>query len=859
MATYTPMIQQYLKIKAEYDDCFVFFRLGDFYELFFDDAEEASRLLEITLTSRDGGKNGRIPMCGVPYHSADSYIARLIEKGHKVAICEQVEDPSQAKGVVRREVVQVITPGTVMASDMLEEKRNNFLVAIYQGSAAFGLAAADVSTGEFWYTSLDHFPAVLDEAAAYAPAEILLDARCRDREGQMLKERFNASITTFDSSFLSDKQTRSILEAQFKQVDQAFWKNELAVRTTSHLLRYLMETQKRALDHMQKIEMYESDQYMQLDMHARRNLELTETIRDKKRRGSLLWLLDHTSTAMGGRLLKRWLDRPLLNREAIEERLTAVSILVSDMLLTKDLHELLKNVYDLERLAGKVACGSANGRDLIALKNSLETLPRIQEKLERADSRLIKLCGLPDLCTDIAEMIGEALVDDPPVSVTEGGIIRTGFDQELDKLLQAKREGTAWMMRLEQEEREKTGIKSLKVGYNRVFGYYLEVTKANLHLLPEGRYERKQTLANAERFITPELKEKEALILEAEERSVELEYELFIQLRSSLSEHVSRLQTVANWVATLDVWQSLATISARYGYTRPDISDGLALTIAGGRHPVVERVLVDTDFTPNDTDMDPQTKQIVLITGPNMAGKSTYMRQVALIVLMAHIGCFVPAEKAEIPLVDRMFTRIGAADDLVGGQSTFMVEMLETKQAITEATERSLILLDEIGRGTSTYDGMAIAHAIVWYIHEVVGAKTLFSTHYHELTSLADDLDRVTNVHARCDEREGQLLFLHRIEPGRADRSYGVHVAQLSGMPQAVIDKARTVLSQLESERETAASETDEQLSFFLSEPPPQPEHKDILDDLKRWDVYNRSPLESAQFLEELQKKLSER
>mgnify|MGYP001401611641 FL=1 len=548
----------------------------------------------------------------------------------------------------------------------------------------------------------------------------------------------------------------------------------------------------------------------------------------------------------------------MLNRLAIEERLTAVETFVNDMLLTRDVQDLLKNVYDLERLAGKIACGTANARDLIALKHSLQTLPSLKQTLEGAHTALTEWHDIPDLCQDIAEMIAEALVDDPPVSVKEGGLIRSGYDKELDKLLEAKRDGKAWLTRLEAEERKATGIKSLKIGYNRVFGYYLEVTKANLHLLPEGRYERKQTLTNAERFITPELKEKEALILEAEERSIGLEYELFSQLRDTLSGHVARLQTVANWVATLDVWQSLATVSARYDYVRPEITDGLSLSISNGRHPVVEHVLDGKDFTPNDTVLDPQLEQIALITGPNMAGKSTYMRQVALIVLMAHVGCFVPAKRASIPLVDRIFTRIGAADDLVGGQSTFMVEMLETQHAITQATERSLILLDEIGRGTSTYDGMAIAHAIVEFIHEHVGAKTLFSTHYHELTELADELERVINVHARCEERDGELLFLHRIEPGHADRSYGVHVAQLSGMPKPVIDRARDVLAELETRQQVAAGQAPEQLSFFLSEN--QSENtieQDIVKELSEWDLYNRTPLETVQFIEALQKKLT--
>lgn len=858
MAGYTPMIRQYLKIKAKYDDCFLFFRLGDFYELFFNDAEKAAQVLEITLTSRDGGGGDRIPMCGVPYHSADAYIAKLVERGHKVAICEQVEDPAQAKGVVRREVVQVVTPGTVMSDHMLHEKQNNFIVTLCKEHEDYGLAAADVSTGEFRYTTAAGLEAVLDEMGAYAPAEILLHHTIGEHDEKALRKRFAAPVTALDEMVLELTDARTLLEKQVRDIPASLLHNDLAVLTTGHLLHYLMQTQKRSLLHLQKIIAYDTKGYMVLDERARRNLELTATIRDNKRHGSLLWLLDQTATAMGGRLLKQWLDKPLYDRQAIEARLSAVEAFVGDMLATKDAYDLLKDVYDVERLAGRIACGTANARDLIALKRSLQTLPRLQETVQRTHAHLPELSAAPDLCQDLKKRIAETLVEDPPVSVKEGGLIRRGFHDELDELIAAKNDGRAWVSRLEQEEREKTGIKSLKVGYNRVFGYYIEVTKANLHLLPEGRYERKQTLANAERFITSELKEKEALILNAEERSAELEYELFVRLRDELGRHVGRLQTVANWVATIDVWQSLATVSARYGYVRPQIEEAGALDIAGGRHPVVEQVLEDEPFTPNDTVLDHNRAQIMLITGPNMAGKSTYMRQVALIVIMAHMGCFVPAEKARIPLVDRIFTRIGAADDLAGGQSTFMVEMLETKRALTQATERSLILLDEIGRGTSTYDGMAIAHAIIEYIHETIGAKTLFSTHYHELTRLAERLEKVTNVHARCEERDGELLFLHRIEPGRADRSYGVHVARLSGMPAAVIDRAQQVLHELES-RQTAADAEDVQLSLFsMDATPSRIVEEEVLADLLAWDVNNRTPLETAQFLASLKKRLAE-
>lgn len=854
MSGYTPMIRQYLKIKTAYDDCLLFFRLGDFYELFFDDAVVASKALEITLTSRDGGGGERIPMCGVPYHAADTYIAQLIKRGFKIAICEQMEDPKQAKGVVRREVVQVVTPGTVLTDNVLEAKRNNFLIALCKTEAAYGLAAVDVTTGEFFYTEMSEKQSVLDEVAAYDPAEVLLDQQLGDDAIQQFHETFSAFATTFKKDELSKQDAAELLTRQFASLEESLLQNELAVMTTGHLLRYIKETQKRTLKHLRPIKTYRAEEYMVLDVFARRTLELTETVRERKRHGTLLWLLDKTVTAMGGRLLKKWLDKPLLNKQAIERRLAAVETFLSDLIWAKDVQDILKNVYDIERLAGRIACGTAGPRDIAALKKSLDQMPVLKETLMRGKKSDVFFSVIPDLCEDLRDKIAAALVDEPPVSPKEGGIIRGGYHEELDRLLEAKQNGKAWIVHLEKEEREKTGIKSLKVGYNRVFGYYLEVTKANLHLLPKDRYLRKQTLANVERFITEELKEKETLILEAEERAVNLEYELFVALRNELAQHVDRLQQLADWVATLDVWQSFATVSAAGNYIRPTLREDLGLEIKGGRHPVVEQLL-DGEFTPNDTVMHPEQVQVMLITGPNMAGKSTYMRQVALIVLMAHIGCFVPADSAQIPLVDRIFTRIGAADDLTGGQSTFMVEMAETRQAITQATERSLIILDEIGRGTSTYDGMAIAHAVIEYIHHVIGAKTLFSTHYHELTHLGDELKRVVNVHARCEERQGELLFLHRIEPGRADRSYGVQVAKLAGLPERVISRARQVLEQLEGYRETAASE---QLSFSLTEPDVIDEReKEVLALLRAWDLYNQTPLETVRFIEKLQKMLT--
>ncbi|WP_126426584.1 DNA mismatch repair protein MutS [Brevibacillus marinus] len=792
MEQYTPMIQQYLAIKNEYPDAFLFFRLGDFYEMFFDDAIKASRELEITLTGRDGGGTERIPMCGVPHHSADQYIAELVKKGYKVAICEQVEDPKTAKGVVRREVTRVITPGTMMEDKFLAAKENNYLVAIAEAAGRQGVAAADVSTGELFVTSLPAGgEAGLEEALQYRPSELIL---CGALPASYASGRPVAQIAEEE---VDHGAARQQFAAQAAELDEAML---LAVNA---LLLYITRTQKRNLSHLRRLSRYEAKQFLQMDPFSRRNLELTETIRDKQKKGSLLWLLDRTQTAMGGRLLRRWIERPLLDLAQINQRLTVVEQLKQDLLLRTEIREALHRVYDLERLAGRIAYGSANGRDLLQLRHSLEAIPLLKERLRTSGQPdLSRLSEGMDECSDLVDLLARALVDDPPVSVREGGLIRSGYDAYLDKLREASREGKNWIAQLEQAEREATGIRSLKVGFNKVFGYYLEVSRPNLASVPEGRYIRKQTLANAERFVTPELKEKEALILEAEEKMVELEYQLFVQIRSEIASHIPRLQALAEQVAAVDVLQSFATVSDERRYVRPQFSDQGELVIRDGRHPVVEAVLDKESYVANDAELNQETRQILLITGPNMAGKSTYMRQIALIAIMAQIGCFVPASYARLSLVDQIFTRIGAADDLVGGHSTFMVEMLETKNALAKATSRSLILLDEIGRGTSTYDGMALAQAVIEYIHERIGAKTLFSTHYHELTALEDSLPRLVNVNARCEERDGKLLFLHKIVQGRADKSYGIHVAQLAGLPHEVIERARQILAQLEEKRD---------------------------------------------------------
>jgi len=852
MAQYTPMIQQYLAIKRDYPDTFLFFRLGDFYELFFEDAILASRELEITLTGRDGGTEERIPMCGVPHHSADAYIAELLKKGYKVAVCEQVEDPKEAKGVVRREVTRVITPGTMMEGKWLADKENNYMVALAEIDGRVGVAAADMSTGEMYVTSvLAAGEAAMEEAMHFRPKELVFCGWNSVAKSDLPHTHLQPGDL---DPFAVDRQYGE----EGKRLDQA-------MRTAVNaLLFYIGSTQKRSLTHMRLLKRYDAKQYLQMDGFSRRNLELTETIRDKTKKGSLLWLLDRTETAMGGRLLRRWIERPLLTQTELEERLDAVEYLKGDMILRSDLRTALDRVYDLERLAGRIAYGNANGRDLVQLRHSLETVPELRRLLFQTDSRVLtQIAQGMDECADIADFLRAALVDDPPVSVREGGLIRPGYDSYLDKLQTASREGKNWIAQLEQAEREATGIRSLKVGFNKVFGYYIEISRANLANVPEGRYERKQTLANAERFITPELKEKEALILEAEEKMVELEYQLFVAVRGEVAKHIPRLQELAERIAAIDVLQSFATVSEERGYVRPQIVTTGECVIRDGRHPVVEAVLEREKYVANDADLNQQERQILLITGPNMAGKSTYMRQIALITVMAQIGCFVPAKEARLSLVDQIFTRIGAADDLVGGHSTFMVEMLETRYALQKATAQSLILLDEIGRGTSTYDGMALAQAVIEYIRQKIGAKTLFSTHYHELTSLEETLPGVVNVHARCEERDGRLLFLHKIEPGRADKSYGIHVAELAEMPLPVIERARQILSGLEA---GAVASRDMQMTLeslwtapvaaVREEPVLSPIEAELIGELRELDLNQTTPMEAMLKLFEWKQRL---
>ncbi|WP_027417859.1 DNA mismatch repair protein MutS [Aneurinibacillus terranovensis] len=804
MAKYTPMMEQYLAIKDQHQDAFLFFRLGDFYELFFDDAINAARELEITLTGREGGAEERIPMCGVPHHSVDAYIAQLIEKGYKVAICEQVEDPKQAKGVVKREVTRIITPGTVMEGKFLTDKENNYLVAVYHERNSFALAACDISTGEFYVTEMNGISSLLDEIVQYHPSEVI---ELQPESGSFVSESLapysivvtSRGVPRIDAVVSPDMQLGDL----FSEVSGAKTCTWTMLTAAVGLITYLKETQKRTLGHLHRVELYESASYMVLDQFTRRNLELVETIRDKSKKGSLLWLLDQTATAMGARQLRRWIDKPLLNKQDIERRQEAVQALIDNWLAREEIRTRLKDVYDLERLAGRIAYGTASARDLIQLKSSLLAVPALQNilrEMQGAATALQELEAKLDACPDIVEMIESGIVDDPPLVMKDGGLIKEGYNAYLDQLRMASREGKQWIASLEKREREATGIRSLKVGYNKVFGYYIEVTKSNLTALPEGRYERKQTLANAERYITPELKEKEALILEADEKRIELEYQLFVEIREKIAGQVKRVQDIAMQVATLDVLQSLATIAQERSYVKPQIATSGSLIIADGRHPVVESVLQHESFVPNDTHLSSETQQMMLITGPNMAGKSTYMRQVALIIIMAQLGSFVPAQSAHVTPVDRIFTRIGAADDLVGGQSTFMVEMKEIEITLRNANARSLVIIDELGRGTSTSEGMSIAQAVIEYLHHDIGCKTLVSTHYHELSHLEASLPRLKNFHMAVNESDDTVIFLRKLIEGPADKSYGIYCAQIAGLPSSVIERANRLLDEYEGQ-----------------------------------------------------------
>ena len=810
MAEFSPMMQRYLETKEEYKDCILFYRLGDFYEMFFEDAITASRELELTLTGKDCGQEERAPMCGIPHHAAEIYVSRLINKGYKVAICEQLEDPKTTKGIVKRGVIRVVTPGTLVESNMLEERKNNYIMSIYKTGIYFGISICDISTGEFYSAEIkdnNNFPILLDEIARYTPSELVINsmmANCLD-EMNKIKERFeNVYITKFNDKFFSEELNN--INLRFNVVDNNERKIEnlaekkLALSSINALVQYIEDTQKTSLDHINKITIYNLSKYMALDINARRNLEITEKMRDKSKKGTLLWVLDKTSTSMGGRLLRRWLNDPLVDVNEINRRLNAVKELKDDIILRGEVIENLKKVYDIERLAGKMAYGNANARDMVTLKNSLFKLPEVKQILKNCKSDLLKgLYEKLDELQDIYQLIEKSIVEDPPMTIKDGGIIKLGYDEEIDKLKTAQTEGKTWLVQLEAEEKEKTGIKNLKIGFNKVFGYFIEVTKSYLDQVPD-RFIRKQTLTNAERYITEDLKNLENQILGAEEKVVNLEYNAFVEIREEISKNVTRLQTTSEVISSLDVLTSFAQVAEDFNYCMPEVDSSGTIDIKNGRHPVIEKILGEGVFVENDTFLDKGDNRLSIITGPNMAGKSTYMRQVALITLMAQCGSFVPAESANIVVVDKIFTRVGASDDLSMGQSTFMVEMMEVATILKEATPNSLVILDEIGRGTSTYDGLSIAWAVAEYIadKQKCGAKTLFATHYHELTELENKIEGIKNYSIAVKEKGEDIIFLRKIVRGGTDESYGIHVARLAGVPKVVTQKANEILRSLE-------------------------------------------------------------
>lgn len=828
-------MEQYTAIKKQYPDAFLFYRLGDFYELFNDDAVNAARILEITLTSRNKNAENPIPMCGVPYHAAKDYIRKLIDSGYKVAVCEQMEDAKAVKGMVRREVVQVLTPGTYMDEANGDGKKNNYLVAIEKNESAYAFAYTDIGTGETKVTILPNEDAVMNEIQTIQAKEVVLHEESHLQLAEKIETRLGIIISSYN-----EKMNNPILAAVLEDIAE-----EPCQKVLQLLISYLSHTQKRSLSHIQKAIRYQSDQYLKMDTYARRNLELTTSIRDQQKTGSLLWLIDRTRTAMGGRKLKQWLEKPLINEQEIHERQLKVQSLLNNYFERIDISQALSSVYDLERLVAKISFGNVNGRDLIQLKRSLEQLPVLRQILMATrddvwDSTLAQMGEMPE----IVSLIEAAITDDPPILITDGNIIKSGYNAKLDEYRDAMTNGKKWIAALQQKEREKTGIKTLKIGFNRVFGYYIEVSKTNVPNLPEGLYDRKQTLANAERFITPELKEKEQIILEAEEKSATLEYEIFLEIREKIKQYSKQLQNLAKCISELDVYQSFAEISEEKHYVQPNISQRTKkINIINGRHPVVEEVLGKEKYIANNLIMDDEN-EILLITGPNMSGKSTYMRQLALIVILAQIGCNVPAETAELPIFDQIFTRIGAADDLYSGQSTFMVEMVETNQALQYATERSLILFDEIGRGTATFDGMALAEAIIRYLHQSGKGKILFSTHYHELTVLEEELLALRNVHVGAIEQNGELVFLHKIMSGPADKSYGLHVAKLAGMPDDLLQEAKKILNRLENTEKVSVSVDETQQLSLFTEPQIDLNEKQVINEITDYSLENNSPLQ---------------
>lgn len=849
----TPMMEQYYQIKDQYPDAFLFYRVGDFYELYEDDAIKGSQILELTLTHRSNKSENPIPMAGVPHMAVDSYVNTLVEKGYKVAICEQLEDPKKAKGMVKRGIIQLVTPGTKMAQGPDDSQESNYLTSVVEKAGGYGLAYSDLSTGEIFATHVKHYAEVVNELLSLRTREVVFAGNLSASDRDRLQK---ANITVSEPAELEGEHAE-ISYVQQKLTDSM---EKAAVR---QLVVYLLATQKRSLAHLQVAESFEIGQYLQMANTVQRNLELTQSATTGRKQGSLFWVLDKTTTAMGGRLLKQWLSRPLLSLDRIKQRQQMVQALLDDYFTRENIVDSLKGVYDLERLSGRVAFGNVNPRELLQLAKSLEATKLIIQALAES--------GNPDLerygqginpQSELAESITNCLVDQPPISAKDGGIIRAGVSEDLDKYREAMNGGKKWLAQMEMEERQRTGIDNLKIGYNRVFGYFIQVSKGNVAKVPQDRYTRKQTLTNAERYITPELKEHENLILEAESRSTDLEYELFSQLREAVKAHIPALQELGRQLAALDVFVAFAQDAEEKNYCRPSFSSKNEISVKNGRHPVVEAVLPAGSYIPNDLVMDEDTS-IYLITGPNMSGKSTYMRQLALIAIMAQIGSFVPADSAKLPVFDQVFTRIGAADDLYSGKSTFMVEMSEANEALQHASSRSLVLFDEIGRGTATYDGMALAGAIIKYLHDKVGAKTLFATHYHELTELDETLPHLKNIHVGATEENGQLIFLHKILPGPADQSYGIHVAKLAGLPRAVLREASSMLKRLEAEGAREINPSRQQLDLFtpvevVEENPLKAEQEELLDEISQVNLNEKTPLEVMQLVADWQQALKE-
>lgn len=882
MAGLSPMMVQYVETKKQYKDCILFYRLGDFYEMFFEDALTASKELEITLTGKECGLEERAPMCGVPYHAVDNYLNRLVQKGYKVAIAEQMEDPKLTKGLVRREVIRVVTPGTITSATALDETKNNYLMGIVYLGDSMGVAVADISTGDFLVTEVDSDRTLYDEINKFSPSEIICnDAFCMSGiDLDDMKERYHVTVSMLEPHFFQEESCKKVLREHFKVNSLeglGLGDYDCGVTAAGAVLQYLYETQKNTLDHLTTIVPYSTGAYMVLDSSTRRNLELLETMREKQKRGSLLWVLDKTHTAMGARLLRTWIEQPLINREAILERQKAIEELNLNYISREELGEYLNPVYDLERLIGRISYKSANPRDLLAFKNSLGMIPHIRNLLDEFTCPNLKaLHEDMDTLEDLYELIERAIEEEAPITVREGGIIKDGFSEEADRLRHAKTEGKSWLAELEAKERDSTGIKNLKVKYNKVFGYYFEVTNSFKELVPE-YFIRKQTLTNAERYTTDELKNLEDVILGAEDKLYSLEYELFCEVRDKIAAEVVRIQKTARTIAGTDVYVSLSKVATRNNYVKPSINEKGVIQVKGGRHPVVEKMMRDDLFVSNDTYLDNGRNRISIITGPNMAGKSTYMRQTALIVLMAQIGSFVPADEANIGICDRIFTRVGASDDLASGQSTFMVEMTEVANILRNATRNSLLILDEIGRGTSTFDGLSIAWAVVEHISntKLLGAKTLFATHYHELTELEGIMSGVNNYCIAVKEQGDDIVFLRKIIKGGADKSYGIQVAKLAGVPESVISRAKELVEELSDADLTAKAREIAEVSSNISarKPVPKPDEvelsqltlfdtireDDIIEEIKALELGNMTPIDALNTLYRLQTKLKNR